>query len=291
MGIKTADRAGLDFVLYIHALNVIQHLFRGIIYKKEPLDFIKRKTRKMGKASKKANEDSKEKEEEESASTKAHPTHRMHKATRQIVLAMLKHELHRSDPKQFKAIPNIVKYIEETIHFYCEEMTQVKVDWYHIHDARIGLYKFVRKLLLDAECGLRWFKMDILQMLFPNMERLEVVSIYLCPLTLDAILKFCQKNGATRDEEEERKEMTDGDGDGKKNKNGKGNGNGLQKIVVYRPSKVDCMESATDNEHKLKEVADEHKIDNAVNEYGGKFEECGWKLEKKSKQEMYITRL
>merc|ERR1719474_1327742 len=195
--IRTSN-TGLDFSVYVQALNVIQSLFGGEYFIADSVDFLKKRSK--AKASDRA----------KSANSNAQKVG-IHKVVKMVVIRMLKHELHRYAPSQFEALKNIPKYIEESVHFYCGEMVKVSLDWRTLYNQTRG-YEFARDWLLDDEYESRWVDMNVLQMLFPNMRELVVEGIFLCPQTWEAVSQFCVQR--VKDE---------------------GNGHPLSEIAIYRP--------------------------------------------------------
>lgn len=87
--IKTAT-TGEDYIIYVEALNVIQHIFDGRQYtNSKPLDFERRRTKNRRQKSQ-----NKVEQPEEEKMTDPDNSHqkskRIHKMTRKTVIAMLK---------------------------------------------------------------------------------------------------------------------------------------------------------------------------------------------------------
>jgi len=286
--IKTATTAQ-NFVIYVETLNAIQQMFKGIYYTEStniPLEM--RKSRLFKKS----------KKDEHSGS-------RIHPMIRKTVIRMLEHELNRHDPSKFRKLNNIPEYIEETLHFYCGEMKELSMDWRTIHDKTRG-YVFARKLLLDGDFNMRWLDMNVLQMLFPNMEKLIVEDVYLCDTTWEALLNFCRSTVEKKEEEEEYKRddhqeqsedvtmdsIATSDGD-ERDEDGqtKAVGDALQTIVIYRPSKVDYGDTDVDHSDDKDHGVPENQLDKVLKDYSARYQEYGWEMSKKARFEMLIKRM
>lgn len=175
------------------------------------------------------------------------------------------------------------KYIEDTLTFYCGEMTEVKLSWFALHGTGDGAYTFVTKLISDEECDLRWFKMDVLQMLFPNMKKLEVSNIYLCSQSLNAILGYCQRSRGNTEVKDQSARPVVGDEKDDEEMDEKSNCV-LEEIVMYRPSKKDVIQLSVDRDgdNQMDTYDDrdlQELITKTVAEYQERFEACGWNMQ------------
>eukprot|EP01084_Bolivina_argentea_P104903 187813_1 len=103
-----------------------------------------------------------------------------------LVIAMINHQLSCTLPQQFKPFNHLSEYAKQLINVYCENKTYVRINCINTH------FSSMFKAVMHSEY--QWIKLDLLNIIFPNMVSIDICNINGCLSIFNDLLYHLSKN-------------------------------------------------------------------------------------------------
>ena len=205
----------------MEALNIIQQMFRGDMYRTEP--------------PKKSNTEGLTKKEIKEAKhyEKYYPTSTLpiSKPVKKCVQLLIHHQLSKTLPDRYNKYPGkegMPEYVDSLLNFYCKNVDEIKIDWRSLHVAnekgeKKG-YKFVAHEFISKKHDGQFLDLEVLMALLPNVKKITVDNLNLSQHTMEAISGYTKARQKREEEEELFNKQdsagleSDGTGTGEENK-------------------------------------------------------------------------
>lgn len=182
-----------NYGVYMEALNIFQQMFRGEMYRNTSPFRLKKKQRRRKKKNR----------------YRQLATPPIERGIKKCVLKLIHHEMNRYTPDEYEKYENLPKYIESTLHCYCESVREIRLDWrsllVHNENGPDKGYIFVSHALMTQNYNQQFISLDMFTTLLPNLEKITVDNLSLSRDTMDAISEYCRERQKKEKEEEEKR--------------------------------------------------------------------------------------